>query len=87
MKLDVANETSIIHVFQQIRNDNLKIDIMINNAAIVASVLRTHDKETVVNFSKDEMLNIVNVNLIGPASIFKYCFNNHLFNGSHFRSF
>eukprot|EP01084_Bolivina_argentea_P109819 196212_1 len=80
IKLDVSNENSIINVFEQIRNNKLKIDIMINNAAIVASVLRTHDKETVINFSKDEMQNILNVNLIGPALIFRNCFNNNLFN-------
>eukprot|EP00483_Globobulimina_turgida_P005802 UN05812 len=68
IKLDTSNEDSIINALQQISDNKMKVDILINNAAIAASVLlEGHHQETVVNFSKDELMNILKVNLVGPA--------------------
>ena len=77
IKLDTSSQQSIINAVKTISQKQLRIDILINNAAIVSTKVPSY-KETVTNFDNQEFQHVLNVNLIGPASLFKHCFNQNI---------
>ena len=64
IQADISQENDVIKMLEQIKNEALKIDVLINNAAI------TKDKE-LMNKDIQEFRDVINVNLVGTFIVSK----------------
>ncbi|GLX70718.1 SDR family oxidoreductase [Paenibacillus glycanilyticus] len=59
--LDVSNDASVKHAYEQVLSHTDKLDVLINNAAILGDIRNTIQGD----LQYEEMLNVFNVNALG----------------------
>ena len=64
IKADISQEDEVIKMLKQIKNEDLKIDVLINNAAIAKD-------EELMNKDIQEFRDVINVNLVGTFIVSK----------------
>jgi len=62
---DLSEENSIENIIDFLRKSNLKVNILINNAAII------HERINLIDFDMKEWQEVINVNLVSAAKLTK----------------
>ena len=65
VKLDISNDGSVRQAAEEIKNQTESIDLLINNAGILGDI----EKTIMDNLDFDEILQVINVNSLGPLRI------------------
>lgn len=73
MTMDVTDQRSINEVFRQVKNEQGRIDVVINNAAIDPKFDKDADqnKRAFVNYPEEAMAQSINVNMLGTWRVCK----------------
>ncbi|KAL9654763.1 hypothetical protein ABK040_008557 [Willaertia magna] len=72
-ELDVESEESIKNIVQKLNNNNVKIDVLVNNAGVGSS-------DKITESTKQTLNNVFNINVVGPVLVAQHFYNANLIN-------